>query len=229
LADAYSALGYALVRGRQDMRAAREPFEQSRKLGWGDADVLTRFADYCLNVGRFKEDEAATKRIFLLDPLNPRVFRVMGLIQSADGRFQEAIVSFEKALAINPKMAGIHAAIGLVQFRMGALDKARLSYEQETFDLFRQTGLSIIGYKGGGKAGADKALAAILAEYGDNALYQKAEILAQRGDTEGAIDALERGHAIGDSGLLLMRNDAYLDPLRSNPRFIRLLKQMGFD
>jgi TolB-like protein/tetratricopeptide (TPR) repeat protein len=229
LADAYSALAFALVHGRQDMRAAREPFEQSRTLGWGDADVLTRFADYCVNVGRVKDAEAATKRVLMLDPLNPRVFRVLGLIQSVDGRYQEAISSTERALAINPKMGGAHAAIGLVQFRLGALDKARQSYDQETFDLFRQTGLSIIDYRRGDKASADKTMAAILAEYGDNALYQKAEILAQRGDMEGAMDALERGHEIGDAGLLLIRNDPYLDPLRSSPRFIHLLNQMGFD
>jgi TolB-like protein/tetratricopeptide (TPR) repeat protein len=229
LADAYSALAFALVRGRQDMRAAREPFEQSRRLGWGDADVLTRFADYCINVGRVKDAEAATKRVLMLDPLNPRVFRVMGLIQSVDGHFPEAIASLERALAINPKMGGAHAAIGLVQFRLGALDKARQSYDQEPFDLFRQTGLSIIDYKRGDKASADKTMAAILAEYGDNALYQKAEILAQRGDEQGAMNALERGHEIGDAGLLFIRNDPYLEPLRSNPRFIRLLNQMGFD
>ena len=229
LADGYSALGFALMHGRQDMRAAREPFEQSRRLGWGDADVLTRFAGYCINVGRVKDAEAATKRVLMLDPLNPRGFRVLGLIQSVDGRFQEAIASFNQALAINPKMAGAHAAIGLVQFRLGAFDKARQSYDLETFDLFGQTGLSIIDYQRGNKASADTLMAAILAEYGDNALYQKAEMLAQRGDVQGAMDALERGHEIGDSGLLLIRNDPYLDPLRSNPRFIRLLNQMGFD
>jgi TolB-like protein/tetratricopeptide (TPR) repeat protein len=229
LADAYSALGFALVHGRQDMRAAREPFEQSRKLGWGDADVLTRFAGYCINVGRIKEAEAAAKRVLMLDPLNPRVFRALASVQALDGRYQEAVASIERALAINPKMAGAHAAIGLVHFQLGAFDKARQSYDRESFDLFRQTGLSIIDYKRGDKAGADKAMAAILDEYGDNALYQKAEILAQRGDGEAAMDALERGHEIGDAGLLLIRNDPYLDPLRSSPRFIRLLNQMGFD
>jgi TolB-like protein/tetratricopeptide (TPR) repeat protein len=229
LADAYSALGFALVRGRHDMRAAREPFEQSRALGWGDADVLTRYAGYCIDVGRTKDAEAATKRVLTLDPLNPRVYRVLALIQSVDGRYEDAIASIQRALAINPDMAGAHAAIGLAQFRLGSLDKARQSYDRESFGLFRQTGLSIIDYKRGDKAAADKMLAAILAEYGDNALYQKAEILAQRGDAAGALDALERGHEIGDAGLLLMRNDPYLDPLRSNPRFIRLLKQMGFD
>jgi TolB-like protein/Flp pilus assembly protein TadD len=229
LADAHSALGYALVHGRQDMRAARAPFEQSRKLGWGDADVLTRFAGYCINAGLNKEAEAAVKRVLMLDPLNPRVFRALASVQLLDGRYQEAIASIERALAINPKMAGAHAAIGLVHFRLGAFDKARQSYDRESFDLFRQTGLSIIDYKRGDKASAEKAMAAIMAEYGDNALYQKAEMLAQRGDREGAIDALERGHEIGDAGLLLIRNDPYLDPLRSSPRFIRLLNQMGFD
>jgi TolB-like protein/tetratricopeptide (TPR) repeat protein len=229
LADAHSALAFALVRGPEGMRAAKEPFEQSRKLGWGDADVLTRYADYCMNMGRAKDAETAAQRVLMLDPLNPRAFRILGLIQSVGGEYEAAIASFQKALTINPKMSGANAAIGLVQFRLGALEKARQAYDRETFGLFRKTGLSIIDFKLGDKASADRLKAEILTEYGDNALYQKAQILAQRGNGDQALDALEQAYAVGDSGLLLMRNDPYLDPVRSNPRFIRLLNQMGFD
>ncbi len=229
LADAYSALGYALVRGRQDMRTAREPFEKSRVLGWGDADVLIRYADYCTTVGRATDAETAALRSAKLDPLNPRVFRVLGIVKSLQGNHKEAIALFDRALAINPKMAGIWAGIGLAHFRLGALDNARAAYARETFSLFQQAGLSIIDHKRGQIGAADAALNAIIAEYGDNALYQKAQILAQRGAADGAIDALERGHAIGDAGLLMMRNDPFLDPIRTDPRFIRLLKRMGFD
>jgi TolB-like protein/tetratricopeptide (TPR) repeat protein len=229
LADAHSALAFALVRGRMDVRASRLPYEQSRMLGWGDADVLIRYADYCINVGRVKEAEAVTQRVLVLDPLNPRIFRILGIIQSLDGRYQDAIASTEQALALNPKMGGAHAAIGLVQFRLGALDKARQAYDRETFGLFRKAGLSIIDFKLGDKSSANRLMADILAEYGDNALYQKAQILAQRGDNDAAMDTLEHGYETGDSGLLVMRYDTYLDPLRSHPRFIRLLNRMGFD
>jgi len=66
-------------------------------------------------------------------------------------------------------------------------------------------------------------------ELGDKALYQQAQVLAQMGDRESAITALEQARAVGDGGLIYARNDPMLDPLRSDPRFARLLQGMGFD
>ena len=56
-----------------------------------------------------------------------------------------------------------------------------------------------------------------------------------RGEADKRIDLLmklgELEHAakIGDTGITNARNDPMLDPLRQQPRFIRLLKQVGFD
>ena len=61
------------------------------------------------------------------------------------------------------------------------------------------------------------------------ALYQQAQVLAPMGDRESAITALEQARAVGDGGLINARNDPMLDPLRSEPRFARLLQGMGFD
>ena len=68
----------------------------------------------------------------------------------------------------------------------------------------------------------------MITEYGDNSLYQKAEILAQWGQTEEALDALEKAKLIGDAGLVLARNDPQLAPLHGEERFKALLLSLGF-
>ena len=51
-------------------------------------------------------------------------------------------------------------------------------------------------------------------------------MLAQWGRTDEALAALERAQAIGDSGLIYLSTDPLLDPLRNQPRFRKLLKDI---
>jgi hypothetical protein len=53
-------------------------------------------------------------------------------------------------------------------------------------------------------------------------------VLAQWGKREEAIAALLRARAQGDAGLVYIRNDPLIDPLRSDARFIQLLAGLGF-
>jgi tetratricopeptide (TPR) repeat protein len=228
-ADAYSALGYALVYGKQDVRAARAPYEKSRVLGWGDADVLIRYALFCAQIGRAPDAANAIRRAAELDPLNPRVFRTTGMIDFQARRYRESIVATQKALSLNPKMSGANAAIGAAFYMLGNIEEARTAFMAESYELTRLPGIAITARKLGQLEPAQKALAEIEANFGDNGLYQRAQVLAQWGRQDAALAALERGHRIGDAGLLFMRSDPLLDPLRNDPRFSRLLNDIGFD
>jgi len=229
LADAYSALGYALFTGRLDVRAARMPYDRSRELGNGDADVLGRYALYCARTGRFAEARGAINRAATLDPLNPRVFRSIGAVEYAARSYAESIPPIERALVLNPRMGGARAAIGASQLMLGQVDEANRSFLAETNTLFGLPGIAIIAKKQGRKAEADSAMARLVAEHGDNGLYQQAQVLAQWGDRAAALAALSKARSTGDSGLILMRNDPLLDPLRKEPEFARLLSDLGFD
>jgi TolB-like protein/tetratricopeptide (TPR) repeat protein len=229
LADAHSALGYALFAGRLDVRAARSPYDRSRELGNGDADVLGRYALYSARTGRFAEARTAISRAATLDPLNPRVFRSVGAVEYAARRYAESIPPIERALVLNPRMGGAHAAIGASQLMLGQADEANRSFLAETNTLFGLPGIAIIARKQGRDAEADAAMARLVAEHGDNGLYQQAQVLAQWGDRAGALAVLSKARSTGDSGLILMRNDPLLDPLRKEPEFSRLLSDLGFD
>ena len=80
----------------------------------------------------------------------------------------------------------------------------------------------------GNASAAKKALDALVANVGDAALYQQAEVMAQWGKTKEAMLLLRRARAVGDSGLTLMATDPMLDPISKDPDFVLLAKELGF-
>lgn len=228
LADAQSALGYALFNGRIDVRGAREPYERSRALGEGDADVLIRYALYAARSGNDRAAARAIARATALDPLNHRAHRAAGNVLYAARRPADSIPPLRQALKLNPTFNSAHAAIGDALLALGRPTEARTEYLAEPLAMFRLTGLAIVERKLGEPGAAGKAMAELVATQGDNSLYQQAQILSQWGRKEAALDALERARAAGDAGLIYLRNDPMLDTLRGEPRFKRLLLDLGF-
>jgi len=228
LADGYSALGATLFQGRLDARGAREPFERSAELGAGEATVMARYALYSARAGNDSAAVPAIKRALVLDPLNPLIQRAAGSIEYAARRYEASIAPLRQALAMNPKMSRTHAAIGDALLMLGRLEEARIEYAAEPQADFRLAGLAIAERRLGNEAAAAAAHEQLLVERGDKALYQQAQVYAQWGERDRALERLEEARRIGDSGLIYARNDPLLDPLRDDPRFVALLESLGF-
>jgi tetratricopeptide (TPR) repeat protein len=229
LADAHSTLGFTLFQGRLDAHAARAPFERSRELGAGEATVLARYAQYSARCGRHREASEAMRRALRLDQLNALIHRAAGSIEYAARNWEASIAPARQALAMNPKLSRAHAAIGDALLVLGRLDEARAEYLAEPVDDFRLAGLALVDRRLGDAPSAASALARLTSELGDRVLYQQAQVLAQWGRREEAIGKLERALALVDSGLVYVRNDPFLDPLRREARFAKLLDRLGFD
>lgn len=229
LADAHSTLGFTLFQGRLDARAAREPFERSRKLGAGEATVLARYAQYCARNGREQDAAVAMQRALLLDKLNPLIHRAAGSIEYAARHYAESIPPVRQALAMNPRMSRAHAAIGDALLMLGHNEEARAEYTAEPVEDFRLAGLAVADHRLGNHAAAEAALAQLVAVHGDRVLYQQAQVLAQWGERDRSIATLARALEFGDAGLIYARNDPLLDSLRDDPRFRKLLDAIGFN
>ena len=229
LADAHSTLGFTLFQGRLDAKAARVPFERSAKTGSGEATVMARYAQYSARVGRDREAVTAMQRAVLLDPLNPLIHRAAASIEYAARRYAESLPPLRQALAMNPKMSRSHASIGDALLMLGRLTDARTEYLAEPLADFRLAGLAIVEHRLGKAMAAQAALAKLLAERGEQALYQQGQVYAQWAEPDTAIERLEQARVVGDSGLIYARNDPLLDPLRGDPRFARILQSIGFD
>jgi tetratricopeptide (TPR) repeat protein len=227
-AAGFAALGYALFYGRLDAKAARAPYERGYQLALSDVDVLGRYAVYCARTGRFSDAEIAINRASALDPLNPSMFKSAGNIKYAAKAYDEAIELAQKALALNPKRSTLHGDIGNAFIMLGDLEKAEAEFNQETNNLLALPGRAIVAAKRGNLGQSRQNLALLVDEFGDNALYQQAQVHAQSGEPEKAFAALDRAYATADSGLVYLLNDPFLDPLRNDARFKNLLVQLHF-
>jgi len=228
-AEAYSTLGFTLFQGRLDARAARKPFERSRELGPGEATVMARYAQYSARIGRESDASEAIGRALLLDPLNPLIYRAAGSIAYAARNYAASIPHAERALAMNPRMSRAHAAIGDALLMLGRFPEASEEYALEPVEDFRLTGQAIVEHRRGNQAAARAAQERLVKDLADRVLYQQAQIHAQWDERDRAIAKLEHARRVGDSGLVYLRNDPLLDPLRSMPRFAGLLESIGFD
>lgn len=228
LAQAFSALGFVLHNGLLDWKAARTPYDRSFELGSGDADVLTRYALFCARTGRFNEATSAMDRAIMLDRLNPRTYRQQGQVAFAARRYTEAIPPIDRALELNPKMGTAYSVKGSCLLFLNRLDEARIAFEREPSLVVGLPGQAVVAIRQNRAADAERLFARLVSEFGDIGLYQQAQVQAQWNKPAEALATLERARAQNDAGLIFIRNDPFLDPLRQAPEFLRLLKTLGY-
>ncbi len=228
LAEGHLALGYALFTGELDVRGARPSYDMAYRYGRGDADIVLLYALYAVRARRFVEARTAIERALALDPLNPRTWRAAGSIDLASGRPKQAIGRYDKALQLNPAMSNAHALKGYALIQLKRWAEAKASLEQEPSAMFRLTGLAIVGQKTSDQALAEKSYKQLVADLGDAALYQQAQVLSQWGRTGEALDRLERARSVGDSGLIALASDPFMTPLMKDPRYRALERSIGF-
>ncbi|MBF9149544.1 TIR domain-containing protein [Novosphingobium jiangmenense] len=225
--EGHAALGFVLAAQLQ-MANAREPFQRAAELGFGLAGILSAAAEFAANMGDFEAARRMTERSKRLDPVNPSVFRGAAIMEFAAGNYAKATDLAHYTLSLNPKAGNAHRLLGDIALLKGDNATALAEFRLETAKLSRLRGLAIAERAVSGQAAGDARMAELLREYGDNALYQQAQILAQWGRVAPALDAMEKALALRDSGLMLARNDPMLNPLRKEPRFAAVLSSVGF-
>ena len=227
-APGFAALGYALFYGRLDAAAAKPAYDRAFALTQSDVDVIARYAVYCARTGRHGEADAAITRAAALDPLNSTMFKSSGNIKYAAGDYAAAIEHGRKALELAPKRSTLHGDIGNALLMQRKIDEAAAEFALERNNLLALPGKAIVARQRGQQEEMLAALAALEAEYGDNGLYQQAQIWAQSGQADAAFAALEKAWAATDSGLVYLRSDPFLAPLHKEARYNALLRRLKF-
>jgi tetratricopeptide (TPR) repeat protein len=162
-----------------------------------------------------------------LDPLAPRQHIALATAYYGARRYDEALATARRAERLDPNFPSVHGSIGYVLLETGDFEEARAEFEKEAIEWQLLTGLAIADAKLGRTEQARAELATAIERLGEAAAYQYAEINAQLGDPDEAFRWLEVARRIKDPGLSTIVSDPLMDPLRDDPRYKTLTRELG--
>ena len=227
LAQAHVALATVTGLGTLDFTQASEEYERALALAPGNAQVLRESGSFAALMGRFDAGLAAARRAVVLDPLARASHTALGRALYAARRYDEAAAAFAEVISLDPDFKGTYGHRGFAYYELGNLERARASCETKPDYWLSQQCLAVIYDKLGRHADAEAELAKIKA-LGDGGAYQYATIYAQWGNLPRALEWLETALRLRDPGLLSLKTDPLLDPLRKEPRFQAIERELKF-
>jgi TolB-like protein/Tfp pilus assembly protein PilF len=226
LGEAHLALASAYA-AELDFSRANEEYGRALAVAPGNAQVQQSYSDFAVAMGHIDLGLAAARRAVLLDPLNRSSHYALGSALRFARRYKEAIESTRSARAIDPDLP-IDVLAGYTwvnYFELGDLQGARAACNVNR-DWLSQVCLAVIYDKLGQHADAEAQLAKLRAD--DTLAYQWVEIYAQWGDAAKGLDALDIALRLRDPGLRYLKVDSLLNPLRREPRFQAIERQLKF-
>jgi TolB-like protein/DNA-binding winged helix-turn-helix (wHTH) protein/Flp pilus assembly protein TadD len=228
LAEAQLALGYFFEDGALDFARAHEAFERALALAPGDATVLRLSGDFLVSMGQFDEGISAARRAVELDPVNRGSHLVLGAGLYFARRYREAIRVYADIIALDSAVQEPYGIRGLAYYGLDDLTNARSSCERKPEHWAAQWCLAVVYHKIGQHTDAEAALAKYQGKAGDAGAYEYATIYAQWGDRAKALEWLSTAMRLRDPGLVLLKTDPLMDPLRNEPRFRAIERQLNF-
>ena len=228
LAPAHLALAIVSQIGNLDFTQASEEYERALGLAPGNAEVLRLSGKFAAYMGHFDAGIAAARRAVVLDPLARASHSVLGRTLYVAHRYQEAIDALAEVLSLDPDYKDTYAYRGFSYYGLGDLQSARASCETHPDYWGNQYCLAVTYDRLGRHADAEAQVKKMKALIGDTASYQYATVYAQWGNRAQALEWLETARRVRDPGLELLKTDALLDPLRKEPRFQAIERELKF-
>ena len=228
LSEGHAALAEVLQKGFLEFARAKEEYERAVTLAPSNATALTRYGYFVAAMGDASTGIAAAQRAVALDRLNPASYEKLGATLMRARRFQESLTAYRQALTLDPHLALAIGGSGLVYYALGDLQSARSTCVIGPDLWISQLCLAVTYNKLGQRAEAEAMLAKLRASGGDTVAYQLAQIYAQWGNRSKALAELGRALRLRDPGMHLVKTDFLLDPIRGEPRFRAIEKELKF-
>ena len=228
LAEGYVALA-ALEAGLLDFAAAESACAHALAVAPGNDRALYQCSRLAGEMGHADAAISGARRGVALDPLNPASHRALGDTLRYGRRYDEAIAAYQDSIAVDPEhSAEAHARRGLAYLLAGNLTQAQSECEVKP-DYYESWLCQALTYhRLGRRDAAAAALARLVGLGGDGASYQYAEIRLQWGERAAALEWLEKARRLGDPGLIYLKVDSLLDPIRTEPRFLAIEQALRF-
>lgn len=234
LAEAHASLG-GVANDSFDYKKAKEELEKALELNPNYAAARYWYADILAREGKLEVSVKEMHRALELDPLSPVVHLFAGNCYFFMHQYDTAIRHFNDALELNPNLAPAY-----LQLARCHVMKKQYADALEAIQKARETGSETptrgtLGYLYAVSGRADQAENLILEMLEDSA-YRKippgefAIIYVGLGKLDQAFEWLNKAYEEGSQTWLTeIKVNPMFDPLRSDPRYRSLLRNMGLE
>jgi eukaryotic-like serine/threonine-protein kinase len=237
LAEAHASLAWSLFIYDWDWNGAAREFRRAIELDPRYATAHQWYAFMLASQGKFDEALLEAHTAQENDPSSVSVRRSLGYTYLYARKYEQARYHLDRAIAMNPTAEETYRIQGLILTLEKQYPAAELVL-REALALAPECGSyskATLAYSlacAGDRSYAKKIAAELEAKTRTEEYVSPVEVATvyiALGDTERALDAVERGVDDRRGWSAYLRVHPILDPLRGEPRFDAILKRMKFD
>ena len=234
LAEAVTSLATAKFNYDWDWTGAAEGFQRAIQMDSRYPTAYQRYSLYLSAMGRPDDSFEQIKKARDLDPLSVNINVSFGWRLYLAREYDRSIAQLRDALELDPNYVWARLNLGQAYEQKGeynvAIQEFQRAVELEPSSPLTISALAHAYGRSGNHAEAAKLLADLQARSKKQYVspYYIAIVYLGLGKNELALDWLERAYADRSNGLVFLKVEPELDPLRSNPRFFALQAKMNF-
>lgn len=212
-----------------DWPAAAKEFHRALELNPNSAPIHQKYAFYLVRTGQLPEALAEVKRGVDLDPVSGRSIHYEGFIYYFSRQYNQVLPLIRTVRALDVTPANWSFLLGDVYAEKGM-------YAESISEFLKSgDGPHSLGHLGntyaraGNVDAARNAISRLEEHVRENGVgrYEIALVYTGLGKKQDAFKWLEEAYRAHDVGLLYIKIDPCLDPLRSDPRFDDLVRRVG--
>lgn len=231
LPEGHAELANAVMNLSWDWSTSGKELRRALELNPNSASVHATYAYYLERVGRSPEAIAEAERVLQLDPVSSRSFLTAGILYYFAHEYDRALAQIQRASTLEPNPPAF-----LFPFPLGVIYAEKGMY-REAVEEFKKLGDKphALGHLGNAYARMGKVTEAQVTiskleghvQKSGIGRYEIALVYAGLGENDEAFAWLEKSYDSRDKGLTYLKIDPCIDPLRSDPRFVRLVERVG--
>ena len=244
LGEAHASLGFFKFIYDWDFAGAESEFRQALMLSPNYAEAHHWSAIYFANIGRHEAAAIEASLAVELDPLSLLMNMTPALASYLALDYNRAVEHLLKVIEMEPNFAAAHSVLGNVYLQQGSYGQAMSEY-QKVLDLSKGVTpveismKAVIAHayaKSGKRSKAIKLLDELTAATGESrqspgvlnvSPHSIAEINAALGRIDEAFGWLNKALEQHDMQMVSLKTNPTLDRLRSEPRFVDLVRLVG--
>jgi DNA-binding winged helix-turn-helix (wHTH) protein/tetratricopeptide (TPR) repeat protein/TolB-like protein len=233
LAEAHASLGMIYFFDEWNWTQADREFQRAITLNPSYAIAHTWYGLNLAALGKFDQGLEQVRRAQDLNPVSLIVDTDVGRILYLSRRYDQAIEAYRKVLDLDPNFARAHTRLGMAYAAKGDTRAAIAEFNQA----LRLSGpdpylYGLLGYTqalAGNRTTARRLLNQLLERSHKTYVppFSMALVCIGLGERSAALDWLQKAYQDHSTLMVYAKTDPLLDPVRSDPRFTALLREMN--